>query len=213
VELHSEGLAPQYQGPKPHYAESSENSYGPELCSEHDPLKMLWEADWERLLIPVFAYAHNLLKIRAWRNGGNHLPNGWDARDVVSEAISRVFGRERKWDPDRVDLRGLLLGTVRSLVSHCDSLEEPYQEQALAELADKNGDNSRDPLALLTENEVSDERLRTVLDAVKDDETLKEVLRAIIVAGPKPSDIAAYLTMPTAQVYNLIKRLGRRVLG
>lgn len=213
MELHSEGLAARYQGPKPHYADSSERYYGPELCTEDDSLRMLWEADWERLLIPVFAYARNLLKIRAWRNGGNHLPNGWDARDLVNEAISRVFGRERKWDPDRVDLRGLLLGTVRSLVSHCDSLEEPCQEQALAELAVKNGDNSQDPLALLTENEVSDERLRRVLDAVKDDETLKEILRAIVVAGPKPSDIAEHLMMPTAQVYNLIKRLGRRVLG
>jgi len=91
---------------------------------DDDIEKLINEANWDKLMPELVNYADNLIRRYGWRGfsprkgpRGQLLANDKNADDFSQEAIRRLLDGRRKWNPDKVDLLGVLKGTIKSIIS------------------------------------------------------------------------------------------------
>ena len=88
-------------------------------------MQELNEVDWDTLIPRLLLYATSTIRRRTWYGiWGGPVVRGVEAEDFVLEAIERTMSGHRAWNPEKVDLYGHLVGTIRSLIYHaCHSSE------------------------------------------------------------------------------------------
>lgn len=122
---------------------------------DDDIEKLINEANWDKLMPELVNYADNLIRRYGWRGfsprkgpRGQLLANDKNADDFSQEAIRRLLDGKRKWDPDKVDLLGVLKGIIKSIISSelkslenqmlKDWVEDPNKPDPISNTADPN---------------------------------------------------------------------------
>ena len=122
---------------------------------DDDIEKLINEANWDKLMPELVNYADNLIRRYGWRGfsprkgpRGQLLANDKNADDFSQEAIRRLLDGRRKWNPDKVDLLGVLKGIIKSIISSelkslenqmlKDWVEDPNKLDPISKAADPN---------------------------------------------------------------------------
>lgn len=96
-------------------------------------LKLLSQVDWRQIALGVTDYAIIRVQRLRWKTASyKDLPQGMTPADLAYEAIKKVIGGERPWDPEQhPDLLRYLKAIVDSLVSHLVESEDHERLQRL----------------------------------------------------------------------------------
>lgn len=148
-----------------------------------------------------------------------------EPKDFVQDAILRVFEGRRKWDkqhyPDIIDF---LKGVVDSLISNeINSSKNKNEENSVAAIVENseksfNSEIVSSPEEVLVEEEEQEEYLEAqsqqyeeVMDAIKDDDDLL-IYVEYLKKGYKPAEVSKKMGVEISEVYNLTKKLKRRIM-
>lgn len=194
-------------------------------------LTILADQPWEEITARLTYYALRESKRLYWQgilNGA--FPGGLESKDIVAIAIEKVLKGERNWNPDtHPNLLYYLKGVIDSDLNHLAESEENRvlrSESVLSDAVDCNEDAPKtgyfDKLAtsmphpeeVFIQKELekkSDEFLWGLYDFLNDTPVLQKIVECIIDGIDKPSDIAGTLGMPVKDIYNLKKKLQRRL--
>ncbi len=160
--------------------------------------------DWDALYPRLFSYARRKANGLSFLKERSELPLGRTYKDLVQDAIAKVFRGERNWNPDKnPDLYVYLTSVIDSLFSG---------------LLNRSGHRNRDPLdpSEMEGSQKSDyndclKALETLVrDTSSDDENLDDV-RQGIEDGMSPGEIADFFGIDVKEVYNLKRKLRRRI--
>ncbi len=194
--------------------------------------ELLEEADLEEALVRTLKYANWKSRCCSW------LGHAVSADCLVNEAIARAYGvgtsnsdthTFRNWDKTRYpDLADFLISTINSMVNHIVEHHENFQGASFDEEGGQDDPHkasklnqaaqgteylvrSRNPEEMAV---ISEERnkIRKCLDEIaeKDDEA-GLVIMALEDGFEKPAEIAEVLQLDIDTVYNIIKRLRRKL--
>jgi RNA polymerase sigma factor (sigma-70 family) len=185
---------------------------------------LLEQHHWETTIPRLVKYALDKTRRLYWQGKlGGDLPGGQQAEDLVEEAIEKVRSGERKWNPyDQPDLYEYLRSVIDSLISHLvNSRENRVVIRLVPNDDDKDPinrfpDRAATPLdrLLQEEREASSERwFWGFHSSLADDPPLQRYIECIYEypTNIKPSAIAEQLGITLAEIYNLKKRLKRRL--
>jgi hypothetical protein len=156
------------------------------MKSYRDLRTALAEADWEKILPGLTAYAERKL---CWRGWGIRVsrPSG---NDIVNQAIERCLSGDRQWSFDSQcdDLEVFLKGVMKSLVH---SAKKSAARQKLNLFVD----NPRPPVATCADG---DPDLEAYYVAVTEEETR--------------GDVASHLSWPSTRISAARTKLQRRLI-
>jgi len=173
-----------------------------------DTLVRLALSDWQQVVRQLLLYA----ELKVWRSRlmerHSALPQGIESADLAFSAILKLLTGARKWDPQRTSLIDFLKGVIDSELNHLTSSAERRSRSWLDEgsLA-----NVRDPRTSPADDALFSDQLRLLREAVRDDPKLEELL-PLLLEGEKPAQIADRLGTTVKDVYQLIRRLRRRIV-
>lgn len=139
------------------------------------------------------------------------------AEDLLHEAVLRSW-TTRRWNPEKVDLWGFLVGVMKSLVYEAGSSPENRTSSLDEGLRDREGtkadllpDDSSTIEELHIQAEQASEIEAVVLEAAGDDPVLLEYVEAIMDGAGTQAAIAEHTGMPSGAVYQAHRKLVRRV--
>ena len=193
----------------------------------------LQKADWGDIGVRLTDYAVKKARRYRWRT--ETAIGGESAEDLAFEAIEKVLDGDRKWDPQETpDLFHYLTGVVDSLLSHLfksparmrvQSFPESEDGEIFEELlkmADPESDTAkhlarRDPtpedLLLEKEQEQLEKAVfQQILKSFEGDANLETIFLCIMDGVCKPSDISKATGMDIEDVYQLRRKLNRRIV-
>jgi hypothetical protein len=165
-----------------------------------------------------------------WRRGDyGQLARGETVESLVSLAIEKILSGERRWDVEKYpDLEEFLRSVIDSLINHLAMSREnrlleklpdnPYQLEAIlrkAARATTNRDPGNPETALLEEERIRREReiMERITALLKDDPDLAKICDCIRNGINKPQAIADKTGLPVEVVYQLGRKLRRRLEG
>jgi hypothetical protein len=101
------------------------------ISIHHDVRRELQRVDWADIGVRLTAYATWKARNLRWRTGRTDLlAGGKTPEDIAADAILKVLGGDRVWDPARGPLLPYLEGVVDSLISHlAESADNRIQER------------------------------------------------------------------------------------
>ncbi len=157
----------------------------------------LKKEDFESLVDRLAAYA-------AMRISGVDVKKrgGTQPIDLVADVLRKASDGTRKWNPDKVSLRGFLFGAVRSEIS--DYLRKVKGIKLTAHLTDFLEDH---PCETPEERADAIEKLR----CNGGDENEVKIFECWADGITKPSEVAEELQIHVDDVYKISKRLTRRL--
>lgn len=183
-----------------------------------DVLEKLRAADWERIYPALVAYAVARTNRLPLVKGGGPLPQGHQPDGIAAEAVRQAFEGERRWDPERhPDLLRYLANAVSSLVSNLVTSADHVRRDG-RDPSQATGLDGRDEGGALSQLDAlaSDEcveELRAIVDCeTADDERLVAVQMGLEDGLPR-DEIAEVLSIGVSEVYNLTRKLRRRILS
>lgn len=169
-----------------------------------DVQRQLNHVDWAEVGVRLTAYASWKARNLQWRTGcAEALAGGKTPEDLAADAILKVLGGDRAWDPNRGPLLRYLEGVVDSLMSHLAASADNRIQEAFSEAHDRAAAApASDPAERI-------DRLRSVLERDR-----QQALLAVVdaIAGrceAKPQAIAQVLGTSVADINNRLKRLRR----
>ena len=188
-------------------------------------IEKLEKEDWDTVLPRVFKYAISRAKIFKW------LGDEIEPEALVNEAIARAYGKGtggsfRNWNQEACpDLASFLNGIIRSMTSHMAEHEKEFPSESLyyenGSAKDKKILKSCDGNTELTkpqtpEDEIIEkENLQALISKLdniaKEDEDLGLVILCIEDGVSDPRNIATATGFDRDKVYNLLKRLRRKL--
>jgi len=184
---------------------------------------------WETTIPALVAYARGRIGYRSWggQRGGS-LPAGKEAEDVVYEAIEKVLSGRRSWDPEaKPDLVQFLKDVIESDVHHLAVGFENRRIVGETEIEAGREDGVRDrfldtvqspgssPAEALLRREVEEEGREfasAFLATLDRDPVLKAAVACIFDGVVKPADISERTGLTVEEIYNVRKRLQRRLM-
>ncbi len=169
------------------------------------------KADWRDITLKLAGYASSRARY-VFRINDNTavLPMGFSVDSVVQEAIKKLLDGTRKWDPDRVDLLGFLMGAVKSEIGHLMGLKDNQLTDRSCALEDFEGLKSEglSPEQALIENEnkrVLDIAYQRLIEQAESDSDYGMIASCIMLGISKPVDIAKETGIDINRVYYLKK--------
>ena len=182
-----------------------------------DVLDRLHAADWEQLFPDLVSYASWRAADLPFTKGGGELPQGHEPKDLVREAVTRVFEGRRVWDPTRdpdlLDyLRGVVSSLVSNLVTSADHVHRTPEVDGEAVDLDALKAARPSPLALSASAQCEEELRELVEGATADDPGLATVAMGLE-DGMRAAEIASEFSMEVGDVYGLTQKLRRRLLS
>jgi hypothetical protein len=156
------------------------------------------------------------------------MPQGKEAVDIVYSAIAKTLDGSRGWDPEQEpDLERHLRSVCDSELNHLavgfenrrmtrESTMAPLWIEGAAERPLETTIASPLPeppaaLALKAAGEEAEAFTAALATFLADDPPLAKVASLVLDGTAKPADIAASLSVPVDEVYNIRKRLQRRL--
>jgi len=182
-------------------------------------VKALNEADWERLLPRLTAYAEWRLRCVGWAHGRDEEPNRISAMEAIDLAVERCLTGERRWDEESPpELAGYLCGVIKSLIS--DERKAFRRDkadlvgEAILEVPDPVRRQGLDAIAGASDDD--DDEGRTAICAAieacaEGDETLQLFRLAVLDGNTKREDIASALGWSPDQASAARIKLQRRL--
>lgn len=196
------------------------------------------EADWGRIYPRLVAHACSRARSLYWRSGNKEdLAKGLQPKDLVNEAIQRVYEGRREWDPEKnPDLYKFLKDSVlSSLFNELAESEDNKKTERFPERVDNHGVVEQEPRhqappeamhahhliretptpeeLLLAEEErkTRAEHAKTIanglLEAATDDPEVMAILECTMDGINTPQRISERTKIPVRQLYNAQKRL------
>jgi len=179
--------------------------------TEGDLRKALREADWEKMLPNLLAYAARRLRRMGWVNGRDEEPGPMSVEQLVNTAIEHCLDGTRTWDSTSVDLAGFLRGIIRSLAS-----SERKKHVRAKTFAKDDLEPYVAPADSIEDEAVAEEGRREILGAVEecvnDDADLSALYLAILDGHMKREDIAEALGWDVDRVTAARIKLQRRLV-
>lgn len=178
------------------------------------------EADWPSVLPPVLKYAEAQAKKYKW------LGVDVDPDDLVQNAIQLAYSGQRKWDREKCPrLDKFLIGIIRSITSHNAEHENNFPKESIFDVNGKiknnliyNSKDKKDSFSAAgnPENElVENEKEKILEDTLKkiasEDDELGMVILCLEDGINKRSKIAEETNFDINKVYNLIRKLKRKL--
>ena len=178
--------------------------------------KLLENYEWEEITQKLIDYADIRARRFKWRTESNSdLPQGKKAEDIAQEAILKTFDGERKWNPEKYpDIMIFLRLVVKSLINHLANSQNHRRLQRFPE--NENGESLDDTFDLgyspTPEEEVlADETLGKIYEVINGDKELQSIVDAIMSGYTKSNDIANVTGFDINHVYQLRRKLDRRL--
>jgi hypothetical protein len=193
-----------------------------------DVRTVLEQHSWEETIPRLELYALRKARRLYWQGmmDGN-MPTGQEVADVVLEAIEDILTGKRSWDPSKQpDLFAYLRSIIDSKLSHLvESWTNRYvRTESVLSAEDDNATGTPSPLVQFSAPTPSpaemvlhaeEERLAEAFfwgfyEYLSDEPLLQQVIECID-DDLKPADMAAHLGVPPKEIYNIRKRLQRRL--
>jgi len=149
-----------------------------------------------------------------------------EPKEIFNEAISRVLGEQRRWQPRKVDFVGLLLGVIRSIEFEWrkDAMQ-PENPVLETDLPDSNSDGDPIPNRLqqaadfrpdaeqkLIQNEqITQEQLYEQLEQFFSDDALAALIFSEWRRGTKGPEIMKALDLDRQQFDTAVRRMDRAI--
>jgi len=170
-------------------------------------LLQIEDEEWRDIYLELLDFARTKARSLDFVKGGGELPLGETPKDLVQEAIQRLFDGRRNWDPTQdPDLCDYLKSVVSSLQSAL--LEAAgYQRNAgtpVEEYRDVSSSENSDINDCL-------DALRAIIDNSADGDDELEVVRMGMKDGMRSAEIADLFSIEVGKVYVLSRKLRRRV--
>ncbi|MGA1824394.1 MAG: hypothetical protein ACMUIP_06985 [bacterium] len=181
--------------------------------------ELLVAADWERHILELAKYVNWRINFLSWRTGTDGLlPEGKSADDIVYASIQGLFEGTRKWNPERVDLKGELRGIASSLINNLvNKLDNiiivPEKEVYGNEMWDSYGDqpnengSSADPEKILIDKEQYELSQQLILAKIPKGSDLESVVLCIMDGCTKPQQISEMTGIEKERIYQLKRQL------
>lgn len=146
--------------------------------------------------------------------------------DIIQKAITDACSRQRKWDPEKGELEPWLMAQVNSIM---DALAKSATHRRVTHTLDAiSGDGAGDdegvgyvaPPAsarvasaeeIVTQKEEVKEQFDLLLEAASGDDQLERMIEVVWEGCDGAPDIAAAMEVTVHEVYNLTRKLKRRV--
>lgn len=172
----------------------------------------LRDADWERLLPQLAAYAARRLRRAGWASGYDAEPSKMSVEQLINTSIELALDGTRKWDPSAVDLPGLLRGIIRSITSSERKKFVRSRTTTNSEIVEHHPGlfDSAEDEALAEEERVL--LLQTLAAATADDPDLVLLYTTILEGTTKREAIAETLGWSVARVTAARIKLQRRLV-
>jgi DNA-directed RNA polymerase specialized sigma24 family protein len=155
------------------------------------------EVNWHDVLPRLLLYTKSIVK--AYR-----LEDIVSAEELTQNAVYALLSGRRRWPPD-VSLLTALIAIVRSNISHQVYLKRDYIDTEKLEIL---ADETRGPYYKAEDNEFR----KNILALVGNDKDLVRLVEIYLEDSySRPKDIAEALGVSLDDVYNLRKRLRRRL--
>lgn len=177
--------------------------------------EVLNNQNWPEIILRLKAYAIRKVQRRRWRKGRESLPKGHEAADLANKAIEQVWLEERIWNRERqADLLKFLMDAVDSLVSNLVRCAEHRRtdKSPIEEIHEKNHPASANPL-YDCDNEIDIPKLLDAIHECAKGEDELEIVFLCLKEGKRPREIAEEYGLEPTEVYQLIRKLKRRVKG
>ncbi|HML23355.1 MAG TPA: hypothetical protein PKD09_16995 [Aggregatilinea sp.] len=195
------------------------------MLDEDDVFNRLLAVDWNSTGRRLVAAAYKYASRYGWHSGDlSILGKGNQPDDIAQTVIEKLLSGKRKWDPTQVELEIWLDGQVRSEIDNLynnsghksertitsmtlDNDEEHYQDDIEFDAHDASN-----PEVELIRKEYIEERDAAISRAIDGDQELESLIEAIIQIGSaKPQELSAALDKPIKEIYNLVRKLRRRL--
>lgn len=150
-----------------------------------------------------------------------------DGEDLLQDAITRLLDGRRKWKPGKVDLVGLIAGTLKSMTSEilerrkqqpttkleCDlpSLDPNEQETNLVQMAADNRPDAEQ--ALLVAEQTAVEQLLDQIEALFPDDPLAGLILSEWRRGNRGTEIMGAMSLSRQEYDTAVRRIYRTVRG
>ncbi|UCG71017.1 MAG: DsbA family protein [Thermoplasmata archaeon] len=191
--------------------------------------KSLAAQRWDQVIPRLVEYARARIRIRIWagRKDGP-LPGGKEAEDMVYEAIEKTLDGRRAWDARaHPDLEAYLRDVIESDLNHLAVGFENRRFLPASQVGFTMIDDEPVPLVERVPSpvpgpqadlELDDERREALafrdafIQSLGDEPELAVVVRHIIEGVERPAELAEKAGVPAKDIYNMRKRLQRRLL-
>ena len=191
--------------------------------------KILEAQRWDRIIPRLVEYARARIRARIWAGRRDGLlPGGQEAEDVVYGAIEKVLEGRRVWDPEaKPDLEAYLRDVIESDLNHLAVGFENRRFLPASQVGSVGGDDDPVPLvervasphpapsARVEEDEEKREAegfRRAFLETLADEPDMKTVVEGIFEGVEKPGELAARAGVSAKEIYNMRRKLQRRLL-
>ena len=203
-----------------------------------DLIGRMSKEEFDRLVLHLGNYALRESKRYYWRTGDSvELPGGETVESIVYLAIEKTITGERNWDSQKdPDFKKYLMDVIDSLLNHLATGKENTMLTAVPEVgsddrkdwetgaakrtaeADWLARQTATPEEELLEKEAAerdgqlrDRAIGALLESSKDDKELTFVIEAMLDGYDKPGEIANVTGIDIRDVYNVMKRLNRKI--
>lgn len=161
-----------------------------------DIKEVIESVNMEDIIDRMNAYAYSRLKTYNLKNF-----NGKEPIDFVGDIILKALEGTRNWDQGKVSFEDFLFGSLKSEISNFFKKINPVYIDELPDVSHLDDENleeeKKEIIKILNEDGATDNEI-----------LLFECWMEGIV---KPSEIAEFLEINIANIYNIIKRLKRRL--
>jgi len=189
-----------------------------------DVREQLEEHPWEDTIPRLDLYAVRKAKRLYWQGIMNgNMPGGKEAQDIVQDTIEDILTGQHSWNPAiQPDLFAHLRSIVDSKLSHLVENVENRSMRSESALRARNEDtpgitsmaelpdSGLSPFETLIHAEAED-FFWGFYEFLADEPLLQNVIECIDASLNKPADIAVHLGVPPKEMYNVRKRLQRRL--
>jgi hypothetical protein len=157
----------------------------------------LAKEDMDEIIDSMTAYVFSCLKFHGIKNLEGKTPF-----DFVAEVLMKIVENERDWSKAKCSFREFLFGSLRS---HLYNFNKTFRKRFVDELPEQAGTED-----LENTKELEKIAYQTLKDGGSNDDEL-EVFRCWVEGITKPADIAHQMNTNVKDIYNIIKRLERKL--
>lgn len=208
------------------------------MSDASDLIERMSGEEYDRMVLHLGRYAAQVSNIYKWRTGNSYdLPGGHTVKSIVLLAIEKAWLGERQWDRGKQpDFKKYLMDVIDSLLNHLANSKDNEILTAEPEPGTKDeqdwqtGSPKRSsemdwlvrrtvtPEEELLEKEESereeqakDRAIEMLLEESRGDDGLTCVIQAKLDGYDKAGEIAEVTGIDVQDVYNIMKRLNRKV--
>lgn len=167
-------------------------------------------ADWNTLHSRLVPRAHWILKRWGWAPGRSHQPNAMEVKDLIHEALRRIYVGTQK--PDYEPGSDPELAIAIAMSSIASQVAKKLRREVLQADPEPLDGGASGPASPSADDHAEDPRLAHLNEVIKGDDDLGLFVMAVDEYGPKREDIARGLGWLPDKVSVLRKKLRRRLL-